>query len=367
MYSYNLEHVSGKFQQLEITQDANDASMFISSQQQQIAVLDNELQASHGEYILLKKKYDIIAGDVGKQQTLGRLQNQIDKLEKSDFENQRTITQLTGANQKLTLSESSLHDQLLIAHSKYNDLKKLYEKNIMEMKPVLESGLNSSKANQEVINNLKYEMSGIIGHYQLSEKQFKAQESELLQLRQEVSELKTITASQELMINQLKKDSEKRLRLSLVAVAAKATREDEAKLLERLLGKSKLISEKLKKENRDTKLEITETEEYILQLQKLIDDSHVVHEQLDNQVKVKETEMKGMELEIQKLKGLIDVFNMTGMTQEKEVEWKQQEELVKQQKDRITKYSIQGRKYQARINELELHVQELEALLGGKG
>ena len=163
----------------------------------------------------------------------------------------------------------------------------------------------------------------------------------------------------------MKKENEKRLRLSLVAVAAKSTREDESKLLERLLGKSKIFTEKLKKENKDTKLEITETEEYILQLQKLIDDSHVVHEQLENQLKVRETEIRGMELEIQKLKASIDTFNVTGMSEEKALEFKQQEELVKQQKDRITKLTVQGRKYQGRINELEQHVHELEALVGG--
>jgi len=348
-------------QQTAITKDANDAATYIASQQQQIAVLNTELQSLQKEYILLQKKYDSVAGDLSKQHTLGRLQLQIDKLERSEFELNKLNTNLITKNQQLIASEAHLNDLLIMSNCKYNDLKKLYEKNVIDMKPVIESSLLNSKQNAEYIQSIQVTIDNNMNLFKLSENKFHEKCIEVEKLKEKVKELTILSNNQEKEIKKLLKENDRKVRLSLVAIAAKSNAIEEAKLYERLLGKSKLCTNRLQNENNNYKVEINETEEYILQLQKMIEDSNKIHNELEKQLYIKTAELNQDKLLLTNLQEQVNLFNTVGLSESKQIEWKEREELIIQQKDRINKLAIQGRKYQSKVDELLRKIEELES------
>ena len=103
---------------MELTKESSEASAMISAQQQQISVLDHELHTSVDEYITLKRKYDGMMSEQGKQQTLARLQIQIDALEKNDREMSKEVIRLSNLNQELNLSDVYMKDQIVLSNSR---------------------------------------------------------------------------------------------------------------------------------------------------------------------------------------------------------------------------------------------------------
>lgn len=358
-----VEVIAYKLQKVQLSNEANEVASMISTQQQQIAVLDQELHASVDEYTALKRKYDNIMSEQGKQQTLARLQIQIDALEKNDREMSKEITRLKNLNQELTLSNSFLKDQLTISLSKFNDLKKLYDKNINDMEPVIQKNYNHSMENMKTLDLIKNDISVNMGRFKLSERQFEEAQEELIELRKIVTNL-TQDLNDERKNNKiLIKENQNKMKLCMVAVAAKMTSNEEIKILERSLGKNKIASNRLLKLNNEYKSEIGETEEYVGQLQKIIEDSNKIHQELERQIQMKNAEIAALEISEKELKEKYDTLQEVGLSAEKQVEWNEREETIARLNARITKLMVQSRKYASRVDELEQQVIVLETEL----
>jgi chromosome segregation ATPase len=359
-----LDAVTHKLQHLELAADSNEAAAVIATQQQQISVLDGELQESMEEYRKLKHKYNTIAGEVNKQQTMGRLQARVDVLELAEFTLRKEKKALLQSNQMLQVSEAALADQLKTAHSKFLDLKQLYEKNVADMKPQLEGTLEMSSKNRKELDMIKADVNSNMGRFKIAEAQFKEKEREAVELNKRVTELDAEVARQKHLIAQLNREVEKRTKLSLVAIASKSTAMEDLMHIEKMMGKAKIATTRLHKENDEQRQEIKDMEEYISQLQKMIEDSNKIHVELENQLAIKASELAAEVVQTEALKANQANFMAIGMSDEKQAEWEEREDQMRKMQERINKLTGQARRYQAKIEELSEQVMNLENELG---
>lgn len=200
--------------------------------------------------------------------------------------------------------------------------------------------------------------------FKIAEKQFHETELEVIELKKKIEELNNEIKELKYYNNQLEKEIDKRSKLSLVAIAAKSSSDNDLKLIEKMLGKNKIASKRLQKENDDYKAEIKDMEEYIKQLQKMIEDANKIHLELENQIILKNTEIIGNNLKVEKIIEELNLFKVLGMTDEKQKEWEEREDAYKKMQEKSNKLTIQCRKYQAKIEELTEQVMTLENELG---
>lgn len=327
-------------------------------------MLDAELQDSMEDYRKLKLKYNTIAGEVNKQQTMGRLQARVDSLELSEFKLSTEKKALLQSNQMLQVSEAQLKDQIRIANSKFQDLKNHYEKNVAEMKPQLEGSLEISAKNRKDLDMIKSDVNSNMGRFKIAEAEFQQKQHEVEELRARVAVLDAEVASQKHTISQLNREVEKHTKLALVAVASKSGAIEELLHIEKMMGKAKIATTRLHRENAEQKQEIRDMEEYIAQLQKMIEDSNKIHIELENQVAIKASELAAEAFQTETLKTSLANFMAVGMSEEKQAEAEERENQIHKMQERINKLTGQSRRYQAKIEELNEQVMTLENQLG---
>ena len=322
------------------------------------------MQESVEEYRALKNRYNTIAGEVNKQQTMGRLQARVDVLELAEFTLRKEKKALLQSNQMLQVSEAALSDQLKTANSKFLDLKSLYEKNVADMKPKLEDNLEVSAKNRKELDLIKADVNSNMGRFKIAEAQFQQKDEEATALKKRVAELDAEVTDQKYLIEQLNREVDKRTRLALVAVASKSGAMEDLLHVEKMMGKAKIATTRLHKESDEQQQEIKDMEEYIGQLQKMIEDSNKIHVELENQLALKSSELASELVQTEALKTNVANFMAVGMSDEKQAEWEEREDQMRKMQERINKLTGQNRRYQAKVEELSEQVMNLENELG---
>jgi hypothetical protein len=171
-------------------------------------------------------KYDVLANEPGRLQNLSRQQDLIDGLERNQMELSKELGTLRETNRELIQAEGNLKDKNASLQATLKHERQVFEEDVDSLRPEIQKQLEELRVGQRDMSYIRHGLSLTIDRFNLAEHKLAASEE-----RRHVIESTLKTQSNELsMLRQANitvvEQSERRMRIALVAVGAKEKEEE---------------------------------------------------------------------------------------------------------------------------------------------
>lgn len=348
--------------QVELSKDAVESSTFLINQQQQISLLESELRHENDAFNELKRRYAIMSTEIGRQQALGRQQAAIEALEIREREFRKEIANITAENKRLVTSEGEIYDELCFMKSKHAVLKNAYESDILTLRSTTEGSLAVSQANAKEQKKLKVQLDNYMNRFNLIERGSSLVNEQKEESEKVIDDLKGDIRRLTDEIKRLKGDIQRKHTTSLVAIASRGQFQSDLFEAKKELEKCRKARTALQTTEDELRAEIVETEDYVDQLQSMIEDndSHLLS--MENAAKIKVAEVAAQDIIIKDLEFKLGAVVARGCTEEKQIEWDEREVVLRKAIEKSKKLQAHLSKCQTKIFDLE---NELETLQSG--
>jgi len=174
----------------------------------------------------ITSKYDVLANEPGRLQNLSRQQDLIDGLERNQMELSKELGALRETTRELVQAEGSLKDKNASLQATLKHERQVFEEDVDSLRPEIQKQLEELRVGQRDMSYIRHGLSLTIDRFNLAEHKLAASEE-----RRHVIESTLKTQSNELsMLRQANitvvEQSERRMRIALVALGAKEKEEE---------------------------------------------------------------------------------------------------------------------------------------------
>lgn len=199
------------------------------------------------------------------------LQDKITELEQKNIKLSHDVIDKDIHNRKLQQIIGQMQDSLTVLRSQLHESKEAYARDIVKFQPVLEQHYYKAIGEEKELVSLRSDANIGFERAKVTEKQMQSIQHESDKVRQEIKIAKAETSLKEKMINDVLQENERLKQINICITASKMKFQELAKTNE-----NKLLEEKSKIKEYDDKIgnvyeEMKEMEQYILQLQNLVE------------------------------------------------------------------------------------------------
>jgi hypothetical protein len=249
------------------------------------------------------------------------MQDTITILENNKIILQNEIHDKDIENRKLKQIIGQMQDSLTVLRSQLYESKEAYNRDIVKFQPVLEQHYYKAIGEEKELLSLRSDANIGFERAKVAEKQKQVIEYENEKLRNEIKIAKAETSLKEKMMNQVLKENERLKQINICLTASKIKFHELAKSNELLI-----IDEKNKLKEYDNKMgdvneEMKEMEQYILQLQQLVEAAEVSEREANDKLSLFIAEKEADALFLNEALSRLEKVEDAGLSESKQMEF----------------------------------------------
>ena len=282
------------------------------------------------------------------------MQDTITILENNKIILQNEIYDKDIENRKLKQIIGQMQDSLTVLRSQLYESKEAYNRDIVKFQPVLEQHYYKAIGEEKELLSLRSDANIGFERAKVAEKQKQVIEYENEKLRNEIKIAKAETSLKEKMMNQVLKENERLKQVNICLTASKIKFQELAKSNELLI-----IDEKNKIKEYDNKMgdvneEMKEMEQYILQLQQLVETAEVSEREANDKLSLFIAEKEADALFLNEALSRLEKVEDAGLSESKQIEFDDMAKKIDRLENEKKKLNEQLNNAMRKIYDLQL-------------
>ena len=268
------------------------------------------------------EKFQVLTDSVaGRYLKAVEMQDKIIQLENDKIQLQDGVIEKDIENRKLKQIIGQMQDSLTVIRSQLYESKDAYSRDIVKFQPILEQHYYKAIEEEKQLQSLRSDANIGFERAKVAEKQKQQIELENNKIRNEMKITKTDISLKEKMMNQVLQENERLKQINICLTAAKIKSHELAKSNE-----LKLLDEKRKIKEYDSKMddtheEMKEMEQYILQLQQLVENAESSEREANDKLALFIAEKEGDALFLNEALSRLEKVEEAGLSESKQREF----------------------------------------------
>jgi chromosome segregation ATPase len=327
----------------------------ISILQSTIDNLKETLKSAETERDQSNEKFQVLTDSVaGRYLKAIEMQDKIKQLEDDKIQLQDDMIEKDIENRKLKQIIGQMQDSLTVIRSQLYESKDAYTRDIVKFQPVLEQHYYKAIEEEKQLQSLRSDANIGFERAKVAEKQKQQIELENEKLRSEMKIVKAETSLKEKMLNQVLQENERLKQINICLTAAKIKFHELAKSNEQ-----KLFDEKRKLKEYDSKMddtheEMKEMEQYILQLQQLVENAESLEREANDKLSLMIADKEGDALFSNEALSRLEKVEEAGLSESKQQEFDNMAKKINELENDKKKLNEQLNNAMRKIYDLQL-------------